>query len=267
MSNAPGAQQNPMYCMIAGKLNVSFDNGTTWNPISSGTGFTSDVIIQLPNSNSTPVTALELKTTLPTNTAGSETSAFDMTTLVGGSPVLQHLAKINGAGAQAVTTSGSTPTVAWASNSDLLEITLGADVTTVTVTGLNDAIDVCYEVGGHILNGAAQVKLEPNGVAGANTLGLFIQRSDASLHGSTTSGFMWIDSDTASAKGTTRATLTATSVGRSFNVFMSVPSFTEWYQAIDSTTAGTTPMTSLVFAGAMKATSVIYLIRGRITSA
>lgn len=31
--NAPGAQQNPIYCMIAGALNVSFDNGITWTAV------------------------------------------------------------------------------------------------------------------------------------------------------------------------------------------------------------------------------------------
>ena len=33
MGNSPGAQQNPMYCMLAGALNVSFDGGVTWNPV------------------------------------------------------------------------------------------------------------------------------------------------------------------------------------------------------------------------------------------
>lgn len=30
MANAPGAQQNPIYCMLANGLNVSFDGGATW---------------------------------------------------------------------------------------------------------------------------------------------------------------------------------------------------------------------------------------------
>lgn len=32
MPNAPGAQQNPIYCMLASGLNVSFDGGATWAP-------------------------------------------------------------------------------------------------------------------------------------------------------------------------------------------------------------------------------------------
>jgi len=40
MANSPGAQQNPTYCMLAGALNVSFDNGATWTPIGGGSGGT-----------------------------------------------------------------------------------------------------------------------------------------------------------------------------------------------------------------------------------
>ena len=38
MGNSPGAQQNPMYCMLANGLNVSLDGGVTSNPVAGGAG-------------------------------------------------------------------------------------------------------------------------------------------------------------------------------------------------------------------------------------
>jgi hypothetical protein len=50
-------------------------------------GFGSDTLVKLPNSAATPVTALELVTTLPTNTAGAENSQWDVKLLSAGAQI------------------------------------------------------------------------------------------------------------------------------------------------------------------------------------
>jgi len=230
-----------------------------------GSGFSSDVQVQIPNDAGVPVTASEWITTLDAGT-----SQVNIRTQHGGAPVPHYIGSSNLAGAQTVTTSGATPTVAWTVGSDMLVMTLGNDTTSITVTGLNESVDRCYGVRGQTVNGAAVVSLKPNGTAGPNSNGFYEQHTDLTLHGATTAGAVWMDADTASVKGTTDAVLCGTALGRSFTVTMTTQTggagFTEWYQSMDATSAGTTPMTSLVISGALKASSVIFLSKLRPTS-
>jgi hypothetical protein len=66
-----------------GGLEVTSNGGSTWGSAGAG-GFGSDTLVQLPNSVATLVTALEVITTLPTNTAGAEVSQWDVKLLNGG---------------------------------------------------------------------------------------------------------------------------------------------------------------------------------------
>lgn len=77
--------------------------------------------------------------------------------------------KANLVGAQAVTTGGATPSVALTALADVLTITLGADVTNLTITALDSDTDVCYYGHGLIIGAAASVKLQLNSVVGGCT--------------------------------------------------------------------------------------------------
>lgn len=68
-----------------GALQASSDGGA-YGAVGGG-GFGSDTLVSLPNSVATPVTALELITTLPTNTAGAEVSQWDVKLLSAGAQI------------------------------------------------------------------------------------------------------------------------------------------------------------------------------------
>lgn len=66
---------------------------------------------------------------------------------------------------QAVTTSGATPSVAMPFTAKSLTITLGADVTSLTVTGLDSSADGKYTGDAVVVGGGALVKLRPNNIS------------------------------------------------------------------------------------------------------
>ncbi len=58
MGPSAGAQQNPIYCMLAGALNVSFDGGATWTPIGGGGGVADGVSIDGDGTIATPFSVI-----------------------------------------------------------------------------------------------------------------------------------------------------------------------------------------------------------------
>lgn len=87
-----------------------------WPANASAAGFSSNVLLQLPNNASTQVSALNLVTSLPTGTAGSEVSEFDIKTLDAGAQVTALAIK----GHQLLTQDGTAalPTFAFASRAN-----------------------------------------------------------------------------------------------------------------------------------------------------
>jgi len=79
---------------VNGVLQKSDDNGQTFGPFSSGGGFSSDTIVQLPNSLAALVNALELILQLSPNTAGSEVSNWVIKLLRAGAQA--QVAKFDG---------------------------------------------------------------------------------------------------------------------------------------------------------------------------
>jgi len=250
-------------------ISVSVDGGVA--TVTNAAPATSDQVYQKLNSASAPVTVGEWKTDFISNTAGAEYSYYHATVLNNGSPVTFPIEASNLSGAISVTTSGSTPSEAMPPTTDEFLIILGGDVTSLTVTELDDSKDHHYRIYcPKFVNAAAQVSLKPNGVAGSNATGYFFSNPGGAGNPFTpeaTSGFMFMDADTSGVLGGSVADLYATTgVSRYFSVNMLTQTsggFTESYQAID--TVHTATMTSLVFAGAMKAGTQLYIIRPRPT--
>lgn len=80
----PPAGEVAVFVDTDGTLKQMDSNGTATAVVA---GFTSDTIINLPNAGSTPVKALELVTSLTSNTPGSEASQFVINLLTGGAQV------------------------------------------------------------------------------------------------------------------------------------------------------------------------------------
>lgn len=112
----------------------------------SGGGFSSDVIIQQPNSASAQVNTLELKNQYSVNTAGSETADWDVTVPVGGTQTALRVGRANLAGPATATTASATPTVAFPPRASCLQITLGQAATKLIISGLNLAADLGYDI-------------------------------------------------------------------------------------------------------------------------
>lgn len=64
---------------------------------------------------------------------------------------------------QTATTSGSTPSVAFASSADAIDITFGASATTTTITGLSLDADHCYDIQTRAVAPGAAINVSLNG--------------------------------------------------------------------------------------------------------
>lgn len=238
-------------------------DGSIGNPLVAAAQFGTNVILQQPDSIGTQVTTLQLINDLLSNTHGAVTSEWLVKFQLLGQLVQLSLSAANLAGRQSVTTSGSTPSVAWNPRSDELKITLGANVTSLTVTGLDLATDGGYDIEGLVTEtAAAEVDISLNGTSTATLRGGFFGASYAQALPTV---LIFADANPTSTPQVCFARLRQTAAGSTpiYQVTMSCTGrFWESYTGFSSVTAN---VTSLAF-NAMSAGTIITLRRPRVTT-
>lgn len=238
-----------------------------------GSGFSSHVTIAQPNGSAQQVNTLDLLNQYSNNVAGSETAQWLMTVPVNGTQVVMDLAKLNGAGKQTATTSGATPTVALLPRYAVLEITVGADTTSLTITGLDLDTDFRYVLTGDILGPSGPITMRPNGTAnGCSEKGQYFGNGavSGSAANATTGDFVVLDSNDSGTHGSFLTTIAGAAGARKFlqtDLFIVQGSPALYFQHIVGITNATTNVTSLVLPGTIKAGSVISLQRTLLSAA
>jgi len=111
-----------------------------------GSGFGTPFTIDQLNSVGANVQTWEFQNQLLVNTSGSETANMLITVPVNGAQVSLDLASLNARGRQTASTNAATPTVALSPRADILVISIGADTTSLTITGTDLDTDFEYEV-------------------------------------------------------------------------------------------------------------------------
>lgn len=256
---------------------ISVDSSTPSAPVITNTApATSDQVYQQPNSASSPKTIGEIHFAYTDNTAGAEYSSARFGFLNNGTQLNVPLEQSNLTGASATTTgaSDSTPTVALPPTTDHFRITLGDNVTQLTITGLDDSKDLVYRAcSANLVNGAgAGVIIRPNGHVGDAPLNGYYFSNPGGSHPFTPAqqnGFMFMDGEASPGNvGTTCAEFHfVPGIARSYFVNMETSTgasgLVEHYLGLSTNYTAT--MTSAVFFGPMNAGTVIDWIRPRAT--
>lgn len=167
---------------------------------------------------------------------------------------------------QTVTTSGSTPTVARASSAPRTVITLGADVTQLTITGLGLDADYSYIVRGmSVIGGGTSIILRLNGDVGGDT-GLWWYSNQGGGTATVALGAVCTVVDSAADDSVNQFRATVSGVAGQKKqievVSYSVQGTTPYREGQILYTGGTSDVTSLVLSGTMKAGTVLVVSKG-----
>jgi len=244
-------------------------NGTVASPLSATQQFGSDTILRQLNSISSNVNTLEIHNFYTNTTASNETAVWDMTAPLNGAQITQRLTSLNGAGAQAVNSSGSTFSVAWNPQSDFLAITYTQDTTQTTITGTNLDQDGEYEISFTPSIGAGTptvINVDLNGTT--STYAGIVQFTHATSAGAGLTRITCMDSTLATTVAMARcfvrkiAGKSATWDGVNFNV-EGGGNFIEAFAGTSNITAN---VTSLVLNGTIGNGSVVTVRKTRLTT-
>src|SRR6185312_2203232 len=250
----------------AGNLIASI-GGAAFSPVGGGgSGFGTPFEIDQPNSVNAQFPTWVFANTFTNNTSGSETANLRQSVPVAGVQTFFDPSAVNSNGKSApAATSGSTPSVAMPLRADLLVVTLRADVTSLTIAGLDLDTDFEYEISGSpLIGGGAQVNCDLNGTT-SGYVGLLVFAHSSFGAPSSLTRFALIDAIDASATGMFVARLRgATGNGKVFsNIMQSVGGGQVYWENATGTSTITANVTSLVLNGAMKAGTVITIKRCR----
>jgi hypothetical protein len=233
---------------------------------SGGAGFGSPAIIQGTNSVGATVNMYQFTTAFLNNTAGNERTTNDITTLLNGQSITQHLAQLNATGRQNATTAAGdhAPSVQWGSKHDLLVITLGDTVTSLIIGGLDLDADFQYEgmwMSANVIAGSGITVVRMNGdINGITGIQRYQKSGAAATMADTVASFM-LDNPLAATAGFARFLMTgAPGLPKMFEnntLYQAVGAGQRWWENDAGITTNTVNVTSVSLVGNMNAGDVI----------